>query len=341
MKNDLIIALLCAIMFSSNILYAQDFNLFAKQKVAVAEVHNNSDRKVDDGVRTMIKQGLIDACTNSDDYEVYEINMDDIRQQLTAKGLNVNRSNICKQIGVRADYIIFTDIKLSSSAPVAQDVVIYITATLYRIATASEMKTSMVEFQPSSNSLLSALETLFSKLLGVDAKLKSNIQQNTQTNSSANTQINAYANTQLNSYANTQTNSQYTPSTPKRYAIGDYYDVGGKQGVVFAVTPDGQHGKIVCLQDLGSADWYDAKSICANLGSGWRLPTKAELLAIYEVMGQLNSMLVALGDPIQKGLYWSSTEYDADNAWVVAMRGGDTYNLNKYYDYSVRAVSTF
>lgn len=125
------------------------------------------------------------------------------------------------------------------------------------------------------------------------------------------------------------------------YEIGDYYDVGGKQGVVFVVTPDGQHGKIVCLQDLGRAAWDDAKSICANLGSGWRLPTKAELLAIYEVMGQLNSMLVALGDPIQKGLYWSSTEYNADNAWVVAMRGGDTYNLNKYYDYSVRAVSTF
>lgn len=128
------------------------------------------------------------------------------------------------------------------------------------------------------------------------------------------------------------------------YEIGDYYDVGGKQGVVFAVTPDGQHGKIVCLQDLGIAELDDAKSICANLDSGWRLPTKAELLAIYEVMGQLNSMLIALGDSIKTGWHWSSTEYDEYDefcVWGVDMRDGYTYALIKYFDYYVRAVSAF
>lgn len=126
------------------------------------------------------------------------------------------------------------------------------------------------------------------------------------------------------------------------YEIGDYYDVGGKQGVVFTVTPDGQHGKIVCLQDLGEADWYDAKSICANLGSGWRLPTEAELLAIYEVMGQLNSMLIALGDPIQEDCwYWLSTEYNEFCACCVDMTDGYTYRSTKYGSYYVRAVSAF
>ena len=127
------------------------------------------------------------------------------------------------------------------------------------------------------------------------------------------------------------------------YEIGDYYDVGGKQGVVFAVTPDGQHGKIVCLQDLGIAEWDDAKSICANLGSGWRLPTKAELLAIYEVKNELNSMLIGRGALITTRSYWSSTEYDADSAWFVDMYDGRTltYDGCKYDAGDVRAVSDF
>ena len=125
------------------------------------------------------------------------------------------------------------------------------------------------------------------------------------------------------------------------YEIGDYYDVGGKQGVVFTVTPDGQHGNIVCLQDLGRAEWYDAKSICANFGSGWRLPTEAELLAIYEVVNELNSMLLALGDPIEDDWHWSSTEYDADNAWFVDMSVGYPGDNLKGLNLYVRAVSTF
>lgn len=125
------------------------------------------------------------------------------------------------------------------------------------------------------------------------------------------------------------------------YEIGDYYDVGGKQGVVFAVTPDGQHGKIVCLQDLDTAAWDNAKSICANLGSGWRLPTKAELLAIYGVKNKLNSMLRAHGDSIQEGWHWSSTESSADYAWYVYMGSGSTFPTNKSDYIYVRAVSAF
>ena len=122
------------------------------------------------------------------------------------------------------------------------------------------------------------------------------------------------------------------------YEIGDYYDVGSKEGLVFAVAPDGQHGKIVSLQ-LGSADWYDAKSICANLGSGWRLPTKAELLAIYELVNELNSILV-ISDPIEEA-YWSSTEYDEFCAWYVYMDDGYTNYCNKSYNVCVCAVSAF
>ena len=40
---------------------------------------------------------------------------------------------------------------------------------------------------------------------------------------------------------------QPTPTPVKTYQVGDYYDDGVKQGVVFEVTADGQHGKIVSL----------------------------------------------------------------------------------------------
>jgi hypothetical protein len=45
---------------------------------------------------------------------------------------------------------------------------------------------------------------------------------------------------------------QPMPAPTKTYKVGDYYDDGKKQGVVFEVTADGKHGKIVSLTE--SAD---------------------------------------------------------------------------------------
>lgn len=101
------------------------------------------------------------------------------------------------------------------------------------------------------------------------------------------------------------------PSGGKRYRVGDYYDVDGKQGVVFVVSSDGRHGRIVSLdrseelcwavdslaqissntkhQSDGmenqriieqNADWqskYPAFAWCANKGDGWYLPSINEL----------------------------------------------------------------
>ncbi|MBR2026925.1 MAG: TIR domain-containing protein [Alistipes sp.] len=97
------------------------------------------------------------------------------------------------------------------------------------------------------------------------------------------------------------------------YKVGDYFDDGKKQGVVFEVTTDGQHGKIVSLTEskdvmqwssdvsecerlIGAEDKYNgAKNMakvmqiegwrnkypafawCANLGNGWYLPAIEEL----------------------------------------------------------------
>ena len=98
----------------------------------------------------------------------------------------------------------------------------------------------------------------------------------------------------------------------KTYKVGDYYDDGKKQGVVFEVSADGKHGKIVSLTEsserlmlseksewsrlIGADDkhngannmskvkqidgWrekYPAFAWCADLGEGWYLPAIEEL----------------------------------------------------------------
>ena len=102
------------------------------------------------------------------------------------------------------------------------------------------------------------------------------------------------------------------PALVKTYRVGDYYDDGKKQGVVFEVAADGKHGKIVSLTEsakrlmwstssewtrvIGANDkhngannmskvkqidgWREkcpAFAWCADLGEGWYLPAIEEL----------------------------------------------------------------
>lgn len=132
-----------------------------------------------------------------------------------------------------------------------------------------------------------------------------------------------------------------TASAQQPWKVGDYYDVDGKQGVVFDVTPDGKHGKIVCLRELGKFRWGIAKSWCAELGTGWYLPSIDELESMYKAKSKINPTLLAVGDPLGDRYYWSSTEQDGYSACLVSMFNGYTGSRSKFGDYCVRAVSAF
>ena len=125
-----------------------------------------------------------------------------------------------------------------------------------------------------------------------------------------------------------------TPVPAKTYKVGDYYNENGKEGVVFEVTADGLHGKIVCMTQSAEelkwasdaseqrrlimadsqtdgaynlakvqaiSDWqskYPAFAWCASLGEGWYLPAIDELKALMsnvEIRDAVNSTLVAKG----------------------------------------------
>ena len=122
--------------------------------------------------------------------------------------------------------------------------------------------------------------------------------------------------------------------TTAPYKVGDYYDENGKQGVVFEVSADGSHGKIVSMKQSaeilqwssdsaeqkrligadsktdGAANmakvkarryWqskYPAFKWCADLGEGWYLPSIEELKTLTlndAVHDAVNRTLIARG----------------------------------------------
>ena len=178
--------------------------------------------------------------------------------------------------------------------------------------------------------------------------------------------------------------SQFTPSVPKRsvelspvtYQVGDYYDDGRRQGVVFAVSDDGRHGKIVSLDQtnkqwcsdkqyimrivVGASSDSDGKSNtdkvmaragseeypafqwCRAKGNEWYLPSKEELKLLRQVRDKVNKTLRDKSMEVLDKWYWTSTERDSKFAYGVGMHDGCTFKGYKHYvGNSVRAVSAF
>ena len=167
-----------------------------------------------------------------------------------------------------------------------------------------------------------------------------------------------------------------TTMTGGPYKVGDYYNDGTKEGIVFEVYDGGWHGKIVSL-DYSEEQWaveavyknrtgataitggmsnmnkikklpnwkvnYPAFAWCAALGNEWYLPAQDELVLIYKNKDAVNMGLSRRGYEGLTYIYWSSTEHDVYElyAWGVSMDDGNTYGDDKNYSVYVRAVSAF
>lgn len=135
----------------------------------------------------------------------------------------------------------------------------------------------------------------------------------------------------------TDSSETYSQKANHRYNVGDVYD---KKGVVFEVSADGKHGKIISLSGT-KCNWYDAEKWCSNLGSGWYLPSKKELLAIQNERHVINQVLSIAGEVISGGWHWSSTDYDSDRKWCVGLPNGPSGDGYKSFNLYVRAVCAF
>ena len=135
--------------------------------------------------------------------------------------------------------------------------------------------------------------------------------------------------------------------TSAPYKVGDFYNDGSKKGVVFEVSADGKHGKIISLKASRDIDWaaekgakrligadnrtdgtynmnivhsikdwqtkYPAFRWCANLGDDWYIPSIEELQKFTvepSIFNAINHTLRTMGylELPNRGLYWSSTE---------------------------------
>ena len=87
----------------------------------------------------------------------------------------------------------------------------------------------------------------------------------------------------------------------------------------------------VMTEDLGEMNWDDAMKACADLGDGWRLPTKDELNLLYENKEKIGGFTNDAG-------YWSSTETGLSFAWLQDFIDGKPWSFFKTTPILVRAV---
>lgn len=97
-------------------------------------------------------------------------------------------------------------------------------------------------------------------------------------------------------------------------------------------------------QDDGTTrTWDAANTYCAGLsleGTGWRVPTRRELMSIVDYGTYLPSINATYFPSMQNNYYWSSTTYASSttNAWSVDFYAGLVFFLNKINPYYVRCV---
>jgi hypothetical protein len=77
--------------------------------------------------------------------------------------------------------------------------------------------------------------------------------------------------------------------------------------------------------------WFDGQSDCEALGKGWRLPTKDELKILFQNRYKIGCSTTS---------YWSSTEFNVENAWWQFFLNGSQEYSSKWIYQNVRAVRT-
>lgn len=101
---------------------------------------------------------------------------------------------------------------------------------------------------------------------------------------------------------------EYTPVIKQTQIVDKHYH--------FELHPD----------NLGEMNWDEAVEAVKTLGDGWRLPTIEECFMIYK------------DKLINKGHYWSSSEFDDNSAWYFTFGNASNYLDGKNYTNYVRAV---
>ena len=169
------------------------------------------------------------------------------------------------------------------------------------------------------------------------------------------------------------TDFSFCPIIAPQYQLG----VNTEGGIVFYVDETGERGLVAALEDLGQFEWgcygtsiVGADGTAIGLGlqntldivagctetpiaasealayvsegySDWYLPSKDELLELYNLSSHFNLSNFATNDT---SFYWSSSEINSYDIWNVLFNNGNSYynfGSSKYYSHSVRPIRAF
>lgn len=159
------------------------------------------------------------------------------------------------------------------------------------------------------------------------------------------------------------------------YNIGDPYpNATSPEGVVCSVRNGGANGTIISLDEdylkwdlngifctryycrstsdgslnnMGNTNPY-AKWVNGH-GAGWYGPARGQLVISKENLAKINRGLRAVNGTVFEGFYWSSSEYDANIAWITTVTetsymgysNGHYFYNNKDNSRNVRAMKNF
>ena len=141
------------------------------------------------------------------------------------------------------------------------------------------------------------------------------------------------------------------PLAPAPLAMSGKMVVAGNKhyycnGKVVGVRATGM-GFYVAMKDLGYMTWSNANRQCRNYSFCGNvkgtLPTREQLLSIYQNKSRVNSLLSTNGGTkMTEGRYWSSTHRGSNDYYIVGMSNGNVShgydnNLGNYDSY-VRPV---
>ena len=132
--------------------------------------------------------------------------------------------------------------------------------------------------------------------------------------------------------------------TPTEGIVGDQYYCDGKvvgvraSGMSFFVAIENAKNGSSETMNWDTANSQAAKAFC---GKG-RLPTRDELLTIYNNKSKIDSLSTAAGGQnLTDNWYWSSTYYDNYAYYIVNMSNGNLNVNGEYFNYHVRPVLDF
>ena len=113
-------------------------------------------------------------------------------------------------------------------------------------------------------------------------------------------------------------------------------DLGPYGGIVFCINDIGNVGiEAKTTDELLKMNWNTSVSMSSKDNNDWRLPTKSELALLYE---QKDTTVGGFTNTD----YWSSTEYNNDDAWIQCFNTGYPYFGSKTFrKFNVRAVRSF